>query len=186
MQRPILVTGNPVDGLSFIGPFTDDEEAMEYADQHYGGTDWWLTTIEAGATAARDENARDLHFEEFEQGYWQALLWADGPTGNTLMPENVDPDAAKSVRDELRAFVTMYADDLAEYLARVPTAGDGTSPDMQAGGDLALTRNGHGSGFWDHAPILGAAAARLADGARALGPVRVTVGEDDRVTISPA
>lgn len=58
MQRPILVIGNPMDGLSFIGPFTDDEEAMEYADQHYGGTNWWLTTIEAVVNRALRDDPR--------------------------------------------------------------------------------------------------------------------------------
>jgi hypothetical protein len=44
----VLITGNPVDGISLIGPFTDSEEAIEYAEVHINGPgEWWLAEVEA-------------------------------------------------------------------------------------------------------------------------------------------
>ena len=45
MSKFILVTGNPVDGLSFFGPFNDPEEAHEFAEG-CGTGDWWVAMLE--------------------------------------------------------------------------------------------------------------------------------------------
>ena len=46
-QPHIIVTGNPVDGLNFIGPFPNSASAIERAD-HDGrlDADWWIAPLE--------------------------------------------------------------------------------------------------------------------------------------------
>ena len=43
----IVITGNPVDGLEFYGPFEEGEEANEWADEHLtpDDKDWWITSL---------------------------------------------------------------------------------------------------------------------------------------------
>jgi hypothetical protein len=41
----IIITGNPVMGFTFHGPFDDSNEAMDYADQV--GDEWWVTQLTA-------------------------------------------------------------------------------------------------------------------------------------------
>ncbi len=54
MTKYIIVTGNPVDGLEFIGPFDTDTEACEFGNgdaymADHGG-DWWVSSMEAPST----------------------------------------------------------------------------------------------------------------------------------------
>jgi hypothetical protein len=44
MDTPfIIVTGNPIDGVSFIGPFDDDEIAEREASNL--DVDWWIAPL---------------------------------------------------------------------------------------------------------------------------------------------
>lgn len=40
----ITIIGNPVDGLSFYGPFENSEEAIDFGDRN-ADTDWWITEL---------------------------------------------------------------------------------------------------------------------------------------------
>lgn len=40
----IIVTGNPIDGLEFWGPFTDDEGAKAFACEQRLNN-WWIATL---------------------------------------------------------------------------------------------------------------------------------------------
>ena len=40
----LVVTGNPVDGFSHVGPFEDYETASEYADRRMD-SDWWIVPL---------------------------------------------------------------------------------------------------------------------------------------------
>ena len=42
----IVSVGNAFDGLSFIGPFDDGEEANEYADRYLTGLEWFVIRLE--------------------------------------------------------------------------------------------------------------------------------------------
>lgn len=43
----VILKGNPVDGLSVIGPFATPEEAIEVADLTLTVEyDWWITPLE--------------------------------------------------------------------------------------------------------------------------------------------
>lgn len=42
MAQHLLISGNPVDGFTFVGPFDDPQEAIDHAsDCNYEG-DWWV------------------------------------------------------------------------------------------------------------------------------------------------
>jgi len=44
----VILIGNPVDGLEFIGPFDDGNEATEYAEvKVHRNKEWWLAEMEA-------------------------------------------------------------------------------------------------------------------------------------------
>ena len=43
-----IMHGNPIDGLSFVGPFTTHEAAHNWADQdaHIDDHEWWIIRLE--------------------------------------------------------------------------------------------------------------------------------------------
>lgn len=43
----VVLTGNPIDGLSVYGPFEDAEAANEFADGCLRGNEWWSVTLHA-------------------------------------------------------------------------------------------------------------------------------------------
>lgn len=47
MSEAILIRGNPVDGLTFLGPFDSRETAIEYAEVAMAddGGDWWVADL---------------------------------------------------------------------------------------------------------------------------------------------
>lgn len=48
----IIITGNPVDGFLFHGPFVDPERASTYL-LDFIGADWWIADLDL--TLTRDE-----------------------------------------------------------------------------------------------------------------------------------
>jgi len=49
IEKPhIIVTGNPIDGLHFIGPFESAAEATDAAATFVG--DWWIAPLEPEET----------------------------------------------------------------------------------------------------------------------------------------
>jgi hypothetical protein len=40
----IIVTGNPVDGFGYIGPFVDRDDAVRYSDC-LSDLDWWIAEV---------------------------------------------------------------------------------------------------------------------------------------------
>jgi len=53
----ILITGNPVDGFVYRGPFVDRDAAIKYAEDNYTGADWWISDLQPDDTA--EINSRD-------------------------------------------------------------------------------------------------------------------------------
>lgn len=43
-MKYIVITGNPVDGCEYFGPFKTHEKATDYAERYLDG-DWWVTTL---------------------------------------------------------------------------------------------------------------------------------------------
>lgn len=45
VDQAIVITGNPVDGLTFLGPFQDAATANEWADLMDVEPEWWVATL---------------------------------------------------------------------------------------------------------------------------------------------
>lgn len=43
----LIVTGNPVDGFFYYGPFADEDTTIEWANREQDGCDWWPTKLHA-------------------------------------------------------------------------------------------------------------------------------------------
>lgn len=44
----ILVVGDPIDGITLVGPFDDDDDHSDvalYAETHHKDDTWWITTL---------------------------------------------------------------------------------------------------------------------------------------------
>jgi len=46
MDPSIVITGNPVDGLFFYGPFKTAEDANEWADAEQSDKEWWVSHLD--------------------------------------------------------------------------------------------------------------------------------------------
>jgi hypothetical protein len=42
----ILITGDPVEGFEYHGPFTDEHEAISYGEKHFPDSYWWDVELE--------------------------------------------------------------------------------------------------------------------------------------------
>jgi len=45
MGLHILITGNPIDGLFFYGPYKTSEDAVTAAERENIGADWWIAPL---------------------------------------------------------------------------------------------------------------------------------------------
>ena len=116
--------------------------------------------------------------EEYAQSalehYVTCALWSsimeDGQTPYDTAGHTIDTMAARALEEmtsELEEFARANADDL-----------KGVTPE-QFGHDFWLTRNGHGTGFWDRGR--GEAGERLSEAARKAGERYLYVGDDGKV-----
>lgn len=112
-----------------------------------------------------------MQFDEIMDAYWTTALWAsttdDGEPFDRLTDiVGVDRIAAD---EEVDAFLQRHAGLVAEFEARGGTAGE-------FGHQLWLTRNRHGSGFWDCG--LGELGDLLTEACHALGEKSLWHDED--------
>lgn len=124
-------------------------------------------------------------FVEFLAGYSTALLWSstdevDGETVN-LDQYSTSNQADDHCRAACLAFFKAHATDLAEAAPLYVSAQGSTGYEM-AGHDFALTRNGHGAGFWD-GDLPEALGARLTEASKAAGECWPYIGDDGTVYI---
>ena len=98
----------------------------------------------------------------FIDAYFEAVYFTDGG------PDNPIEDPELSAYDIRRGTI----DCLAFYQANEHLIGG--APTDQAGFDFWLTRNGHGTGFWDRADVYGEySAKKLTANAEAFGVVDI-------------
>lgn len=55
----IVITGNPVSGLNFYGPFDTANEAVEYGHRNDEGGDWWVAPL---VTPEPEQQVLPLHY----------------------------------------------------------------------------------------------------------------------------
>ncbi len=93
--------------------------------------------------------------KRFTEGYIEALLWSSEPDEGWPEEAVLSADLRHRCEIECQAFL---------YRAAVWIDAEPTEPGMaRAGHDFALTRNGHGAGFWDGGwPVYGDLLAKIA------------------------
>src|SRR5690606_28463617 len=144
-------------------------------------------TIERIETMGPTETERD----DFRRGYVTAILWAnayreDEETGELVLDEDADYAYVtpgrwwEDVGIDLSDADDFLADNI-ETLRRVATVHAARWSAFEShGNDFALTRNGHGVGFWDHG--YGEDGDVLSDVARAYGEYSVLTDDGPTVT----
>jgi hypothetical protein len=119
----------------------------------------------------------------FTDAYIVAALWSSTDDHGTPLDqdydrENIHPDTLATMRAHCRAF--FFANETHILCDGGPTGPDGSSQVEMAGHDFWLTRNGHGTGFWDgdwpepHA-------SALDEASKAFGSFDLYVGDDGMV-----
>ena len=169
---------------------SDDDTFALFAHIVAGG-------YEAGAAqwSAENEPTED-ETEAFRRGHTEANLWAntfretdeDESEPVDARDFDVSEDAQTSMDKDADDFLAANLSDLRAYVKACElderigyTLGHGTPMDW-AGHDFALTRAGHGAGFWDRG--LGALGDRLTEASRPYGDVNLWVDEDGIVQIN--
>lgn len=136
-----------------------------------------LWTSEIGEEYADAQTAEFGHDESFQALHGDGLDSSQSMTDAGLTEENIDPTSKFAQHEECRNFVNDNAADLQAYLDQL---GFNTQSGWsQAGHDFWLTRNGHGTGFWDRDP--GEVGQRLTAAAKVYGEAYVYMGDDGQV-----
>lgn len=126
----------------------------------------------------KSDAIRSPDYAAFLAGYIDALLWSssdevDGQTVN-LDDCELSTAGADSCRADCLDFFTANHGDLT-------TAADCAGYSFaHAGHDFALTRNGHGAGFWD-GDLPEELGERLTEASEAAGEVCAYIGDDGQV-----
>ena len=106
-----------------------------------------------------------------KQDYITALLWSSYhyENGDDIPFDEIDTELSKELDDKITSECSAFYERAEKLLARYwnqenknSTMWDYNHPtDQQIGHDFALTRNGHGAGFWDRPEIYGERCADL-------------------------
>lgn len=110
----------------------------------------------------------------FLTAYIETLLWSETDDNGEPLDGSYDyTDVGFAQRAEMQQdcdeFIAANEADLADIDA------------SQAGHDFALTRNGHGAGFWDRG--LGDVGDRLSDASKVYGTQGLSVGDDEKLYV---
>lgn len=119
-----------------------------------------------------------MNIDHFTLAYIEALLWSSGEELDGKSIEDINPDDLVEIKGDCRAFCKKNGHLL--VMANVRHARSAGSVSEMAGHDFALTRNGHGAGFWDGDWEKPAADA-LTEASKAFGESKPYVGDDGRV-----
>lgn len=104
-------------------------------------------------------------FDEFFQGYLEALYFTE--TGDEGQP-GADAELDPVFRESLKVDCAIFWKRCSPLILKEPDSPGAA----HAGHDFWLTRNGHGSGFWDGDwPVNGDILTRLCDGFDAIGEI---------------
>jgi hypothetical protein len=121
---------------------------------------------------------------DFIKGYITALIWSehdddpeDGPgVSDEHSADDLSPEAWLEILRDCADFELSYGN-IIERATHDGTVRGSHSVMEQAGHDFALTRNGHGAGFWD-GDWAEPHAQRLTDASKAYGTQGLYVGDD--------
>lgn len=104
-----------------------------------------------------------IEFQEFYDAYADAMLWANTYDEDGIPADSSRAEVDPSARDQMEQDCDNFLDDSAVRLIRGAMRRNRAYCFADAGHDFALTRNGHGVGFWDRGlGIVGEALTKIA------------------------
>jgi hypothetical protein len=119
----------------------------------------------------------------FTLSYIEAMLWSTNdesneqggdPLDDNYGPLDISVETMRAILRDCRKFYSDNHDDIMEF--------DGSRSGIeQAGHDFWLTREGHGTGFWDRDGWSEPGRSRLTKASEAFGEVWLYVGDDGRI-----
>ena len=125
---------------------------------------------------AKVKTQSDPALTQFVTGYLEAALWASsdekGPLDDQYKQSDFSKDAIEKAISDCGQFMKKNRKDLEA------TGVD----DWENGKDFWLTRNGHGSGFWDRGN--GEVGDRLTEAAHGFGETYVYAGDDGKLYLA--
>jgi hypothetical protein len=165
--------GNP---MGFSSDYDEDsikrfdrensENPEEYLDPETG--EKWIDPL----SIRENEEVASPAMINTINGYLEAVLWTEE---DELGPSNIESDVSFEAKVDTYIDIKKFKQLAGELIAQSGL------DDEQIGHDLWLTRNGHGTGFWDRG--LGEVGDKLSDIAREMGSKYAYVGDDGLIYI---
>lgn len=121
-----------------------------------------------------------MSLKTFTDAYIEALMWSESDDEGRNFDDRAEltDEALAAIEADCRAFYSAY---VGTWRGACRRASEYTDDEL-AGFDLALTRNGHGAGFWSgdwEEP----AASLLTEAAKRFGPQGLYLGDDGKVYV---
>lgn len=127
---------------------------------------------------------RPVIADDFTRAFVEALLFSESDESGdafseTYEPTDLSPATLARICTDCYRFQSTYR----HLWKDLPPRSDPTAaPDTVAGHHFALSRNGHGAGFWDSPEYYGEPAAELlTEAAKAQGELSLYVGDDGSI-----
>ena len=126
-----------------------------------------------------------MKLNEFILGYVTCAIWAsigddEQPLDEKYDSDDIAPEARKAMEKDCEKFIAENETALGDYEEKIGRIHWEYSESEKAGHDFWLTRNGHGSGFWD-CPGIGETGDKLSEASKGFGEVDLYVGDDGKL-----
>jgi hypothetical protein len=132
-----------------------------------------------------------MKLDDFTQGYVHCMLWSEtdqtdesggDPLDRNYGVEDFDPETLQAIVEDCQQFQEVNREAINTYPAKMNCLDGYTYTGNElAGHDYWLTRNGHGTGYWDREYLPQWAKDSLDRAAQQAGEVWVYVGDDGRL-----
>ena len=123
---------------------------------------------------------------EFILGYVTCALWGSGSMDDDCEyldekydTDDIAPETRKAMEKDCEKFIAENETALSDYEEIIGSHPE-YSKSEKAGHDFWLTRNGHGTGFWDR-PGIGETGDKLTEASTGFGEVDLYVGDDGKL-----
>lgn len=125
-------------------------------------------------------------FDAFTRAYVTCALWSSMDDDGTPLDKahdwtDIDGETLQVMSEDCASFQHRWRDVYWSEPDRICSDGRWTS-DEQAGHDFWLTRNGHGTGFWEAGRWSDGIGDQLSTAAKAYGQYDLYVGDDGQIS----
>ena len=130
----------------------------------------------------RAADVTKTQIEVIARHYLIAALWSEEPDDESWDDCEPSEEAIQEARKEALKFIVL-AGGVPDYGMgyEAEDCPPGFVNESMTGHDLWLTRNGHGTGFWDRPELGRKETARLSEIAQEMGGVYIYLGDDNKI-----